>query len=436
MKNYVGAYFLKLSSISTRRVQEHGAPYEIFGVFAVINYIVPYFMWSPSSTSDFALLIFLRLVAGILCFLLIIKDHWHATLLPYLPLYWHITLLYCLPFLTSYMLFDSHGETFWLLNLILALFLLAILVDWRSFLEILIFGVSSGYGLYVFTGKTPVFSLSSETLYWAIYMCFFSALIGILFSRRNEKIAQERLNAYKIVSSSIAHEMRTPLSSMFISAQGVQEFLPSLLKTYEIAQAHKLEIPKIDHHKLQILKDFPTNLISISRRSLSIIDIFLTNFGNFEKQRTHAQQISMSSLIEQALSEYPFHPVSQKSLINFNAKNDFSIRANESLMVHVFYNLIKNALCQIQLAKKGEIEIKFSAVANFNIVHFIDTASGIKSPELHKVFEVFYTGTEHGSGIGLAYCKKVMTALGGDIRCSSQYKEYTEFTLLFPRIND
>ncbi len=434
MKNYLGHYLRSIRAISARRVEEHGAPYELFGVFAVINYIVPYFMWSPSSTSDYALLIFLRLIAGIMCFLLIIKDHWHSSLVPFLPLYWHATLLYCLPFLTTYMLFDSQGETFWLLNLILALFLLAILVDWRSFLEILLLGVTSGYGLFFITGQTQLFSLSYETLYWAIYMCFFSALIGILFSRRNEKIAQERLNAYKIVSTSIAHEMRTPLSSMFISAQGVQEFLPSLLKTYEIAQLNKLEIPKIDRHKLRILKDFPKHLISISRRSLSIIDIFLTNFGNLEKQSFLLRQVAVSSLIEQALNEYPFHPVDQRNLIHFYPEKDFLVNANESLVVHVFYNLIKNALCQIQISKRGEITIKFSHSVDFNIVHFIDTASGIKNPELGKIFNEFYTGTEHGSGIGLAYCRKVMRALDGDITCTSQYGEFTEFKLFFPRL--
>lgn len=366
-----------------------------------------------------------------MCFLLIIKDYWHDYLVPYLPLYWHITLLYCLPFLTTYMLFDSEGETFWLLNMILALFLLAVLVDWRSFIEILILGVISGYGLFLYTGQNKLFSISSDTLYWTIYMCFFSALIGILFTRRNEKIAQERLVAYKIVSSSIAHEMRTPLSSMFISAQGVQEFLPNLLKTYEIALANNLEIPKIDRYKLQLLNDFPEHLISISRRSLSIIDIFLTNFS-LEKQSFLLQPLLASALVEKALSEYPFHPSSQRDLVLFETENDFIINANESLMIHVFYNLIKNSLCQIQISNKGKIKIYFSKVNGRNVVHFLDTATGIRKPEINKIFNEFYTGTEHGTGIGLAYCKKVMTALRGDIICRSQFGEYTEFQLYFP----
>lgn len=424
--------FYKLSNIVSKRVEHHGAPYELFGGFAVINYIVPYFMWSPSSNSNFELLILLRLVAGLMCFLLIIKDYWHDSLTRYLPLYWQATLLYCLPFLTTFMLFDSQGETFWLLNMILAMFLLAVLVDWRSFIMILLLGVSAGYGLFACTSEAKSFFISNDTLYWVIYMCFFSVLIGILFTRRNERIAQERLGAYKIVSTSIAHEMRTPLSAMYISAQGVQKYLPSLLKAYQIAQNNKLEIPKIDPKKLQILLDFPDNLISISRRSISIIDIFLANFGTLEKSSLTIQPISINLLINKSIDEYPFYSEYQRNLIQFDGEKDFTCNANEYLVVHVFYNLIKNSLYQIQVAGKGIIHIRLSQANGYNIVHFTDTATGIKNDEIKKIFEDFYTSTFHGTGIGLAYCKKVMHLLRGDIICRSQFGEFTEFQLFFP----
>jgi signal transduction histidine kinase len=427
-------YFNKLSALCDERVMEHGAQYELFGIFAVINYIVPYFMWSPSSNSNYALLICLRLLAGCLCFLLIIKDYWHEALLPYLPLYWHITLLYCLPFLTTFMLFDSQCSTFWLLNMILALFLLAVLVDSHSFVAILILGVLLGYGLFVVTGHTELFSLSADTIYWTSYMCLYSVMVGILFSRRNEKIAQERLGAYKSVSASIAHEMRTPLSAMYISAQGVQEYLPQLLKTYDIAKKNNLDIPKLDHKKLQILQDIPNHFISISRRSLSIIDIFLTKFGNFEKQVLPMKQCFLSECIQKAIDEYPFYPKTESKLITVAPEGDFSCFGNESLLVHIFSNLIKNSLFQIQTARKGHIKIWYSSMDHFNIVHFYDDASGIKSQDLPKIFDKFYTSKEDGTGIGLSYCKQAMNAFGGRIVCNTIYGEYTEFQLFFPKV--
>jgi hypothetical protein len=47
MGAYPKKYFNQLRDICAERVSQHGAQYEVFGIFAVINYIVPYFMWSP-----------------------------------------------------------------------------------------------------------------------------------------------------------------------------------------------------------------------------------------------------------------------------------------------------------------------------------------------------------------------------------------------------
>lgn len=389
-------------------------------------------MWSPSSHSNYTLLICLRLIAGGLCFLLIIKDYWHEALMPYLPLYWHLTLLYCLPFLTTFMLFDSQGSTFWLLNMILALLLLAVLVDSRSFIVILIIGVVLGYCLFLMTGDSKWFSLSADTLYWTVYMCIYSVTIGLLFSRRNEKIAQEKLSAYKSVSASIAHEMRTPLSAMYISAQNVQDYLPTLLKTYEVAKANHLDIPKIDKHKLKLLEDIPNHFMSISRRSLSIIDMFLTKFGHFERHLLPLDKCSVLTCIEKALDEYPFFPKSERRLVSVDISVDFSCFGNEPLLIHVFSNLLKNSLHQIKTAKKGSIKIWFSTTDRFNIVHFRDDATGIRPSDLPRIFDKFYTRKNHGTGIGLAYCKQAMNAFGGRIICKSTYGSYTEFQLFFP----
>jgi signal transduction histidine kinase len=257
-------------------------------------------------------------------------------------------------------------------------------------------------------------------------------LVGILFSRRNEKIAQEKLGAYKSVSASIAHEMRTPLSAMYISAQGVQEYLPYLLKTYEIAKANHLDIPKLDAQKLRMLEDIPNHFMSISRRSLSIIDMFLTKFGHFERHLLPLDKVSILSCIEKALDEYPFFPKSERRLINMQTEGNFTSYGSESLVIHIFSNLLKNSLFQIKTAKKGSIKIWFSKSEDYNIVHFRDDATGIKSADLPRIFDKFYTGKNHGTGIGLAFCKQAMSAFGGRIACKSVYGRFTEFQLYFP----
>ncbi|MDG2019003.1 MAG: ATP-binding protein [Porticoccaceae bacterium] len=44
------------------------------------------------------------------------------------------------------------------------------------------------------------------------------------------------------------------------------------------------------------------------------------------------------------------------------------------------------------------------------------------------------SGKQNGTGLGLSYCNRSMTALGGNIDCKSELGNYTAFTLTFPEL--
>ena len=65
-----------------------------------------------------------------------------------------------------------------------------------------------------------------------------------------------------------------------------------------------------------------------------------------------------------------------------------------------------------------------------------DTGPGIAPDAIPKLFDSFYTSDKQGgTGLGLSYCKRTMTALGGDICCESELGKYTAFTLSFPMVS-
>lgn len=85
---------------------------------------------------------------------------------------------------------------------------------------------------------------------------------------------------------------------------------------------------------------------------------------------------------------------------------------------------------------KGNIQIWLERGNKYNELHFRDTGQGISADILPKIFDLFFTRTYHGSGIGLALCKTVMRRCGGKIECVSVEKEFTEFTLFFPKLSN
>lgn len=420
-KKSLCSIFTTAAKFSQKRVGYYGAHYILFGVFALINYIVPYFMWSHKSTFPYSIILF-RLLAGFLCFFLVLKDRWPLRYQRYLPLYWHGTLLFCLPFLSTYMALDAEGSLFGLAKSFLAIFLLGILVDWLTFLILLPLGVVlAGFYFYFVNGSYPL-NIDKETYSLAVYMYFFAITISLVFSRRKEKHDEERIRNYKAIAGAIAHELRTPLAAMDLEIQTFENLLQKSVKTKPSPLPPKEE-----------LTIFSRKLHALIRGAQNIIESLLIHAKEreFDKNR---ELIPIKSAIQESI-DYLGLPESQKSLIHVDIKNNFEISFNRTLLNQVIVNLLKNAFYSIKLANKGEIYITSYTKKDENILTIKDTGTGVSSQHLVKIFEPFYTNKTHGTGLGLSFCKRIIENYGGYIACQSEEGSYAEFIIIFPQDN-
>ena len=118
------------------------------------------------------------------------------------------------------------------------------------------------------------------------------------------------------------------------------------------------------------------------------------------------------------------------NLLNISKKQKISYKYLENI-----FNLLKNAIYYVEKAGKGNITIKLKRGRKLNQLIFTDTGTGISKDIMPHIFEHFFTKTENGVGIGLAFCKMVMQNLDGDMTCESHEGEHTKFTLSFPVLN-
>ncbi len=177
----------RIVTYSQRQVAKYGASYILLGVFCIINYLVPYFMWDHDTPASYNLMLYLRFIAVIACGLLVVKDKWPSMLLPYLPTFWHLTLLYCIPFMGTVMFILAQGSIEWLINVALSITLLIVLVDWASFIILSLLGVALGLLFYGQVIGPIHINLNFSTAYLLIYQGIFATLIGLLFARRKQQ---------------------------------------------------------------------------------------------------------------------------------------------------------------------------------------------------------------------------------------------------------
>jgi len=106
----------------------------------------------------------------------------------------------------------------------------------------------------------------------------------------------------------------------------------------------------------------------------------------------------------------------------------------------VLMNLILNAR-DAMLPRGGILQIKASESNNSVKVEVTDTGCGIESNDLENIFETFFTtkrdgsspSRDSGSGLGLAFCKKIVDAHGGCISVESKPAEGSTFTVTLPK---
>lgn len=427
-------YFLKFVD---KKVDIFGAQYKTFGLFGVVNYSSSYFILYYFGSHEKTIL---RLIALLLCVPLIFTEYWPVTLKKYLNLYWFMTLLYCLPFFGTYMLLEDHVSLGWLMNIPTGLFLLVLLVDWTIFIILLLVGIPLGCLAFMVSGQEFVMESSFSDIGLAAYIYFYAIIIGLVFARIHERTHQQKIHTMKMLAGSIAHELRTPLSAMMMSGRALGKILPAYQKAYTKAKAAHILEQTVNSDQETYLANLPQNMQAVSQNAHTMITILLTNLneGTADKK---LEPCSMALCVEESLNAYPFSG-NERLLVHWqykgDASTDFSFLGHKELMKHVLFNLFKNALYAINSAGKGEIFITLAPAENekTNYLIFKDTALGIQPEYLRHIFDRFYTKTEHGTGIGLAFCQSVVQSFGGEIRCKSCQGEHATFIISLPVLKE
>ena len=373
----------------------------------------------------------LRLVAVVLCLVGLFKLRNPDFLGKYFPLYWHSMLVFVLPFILTVMVLKNNFHEAWLYWEIFMIFVLISFVpNLLMFLFDLFLGVIAAIAFFYLTPPVVVLDPQFDIPPYVLLVVF-SIVAGYMFSYSNRKgiVAQEKNSALQALAGSIAHEMRNPLGQVKYSFESILEELPIYHadKVYEFITAQGL-----DNIYLKVAQ----GQMAVSRGG-QVIDMILDEVKDKPIDTSGFTYLSAEGVTRKAIDEYGYESEPERQKLTFECKEDFLIKADETRYVFVLFNLIMNAFYFIKNYPEAHITIRLEKGVASNKVYVKDTGPGIPPENLGKLFDAFFTsGKKGGTGLGLAYCKRVMKAFGGDISCDSVQQEYTEFVMNFPVVGD
>lgn len=357
----------------------------------------------------------IRIVATILCVFLALKDYWPRPLKPHFINYSYWVVLYCLPFFHAFMSLKNHGNIVFIADSLMAVFFLTLSSDWRNTIVMLLIGGGLGTLLYVTTTADPMIPVE----YVSRVPTFLLIIIGgSLFKFSEKQVQAEKIRATTALASSIAHEMRNPLGQIKSSLDRIEHVLP--VPTTQAANKFNDFYPHVAAGKLAI------------KRGLQIIAMILDEAKAKAISSANFIYLDAHLVMQKAIDEYGYETDAERSKLKLELVRNFTFYGDETLIIFVLFNLIKNALHYFKLKPGATITITI----NQPTIVIRDTGPGISADRVPHLFGLFSTsGKADGTGLGLAYCKRVMSAFGGDIFCHSVVGEYTEFILHFPTVS-
>jgi len=338
----------------------------------------------------------------------------------FFAVYFLLSIFICVPVFFSFMLLKNEFSVIWVMSFMAALSLLVVVVyDWLLVCAMTALGFALAY-LLILVSDGAISLQSFRPEYISIYLI---ALISGMIANHRHKVGEFRskIRFTKSLAGAITHEMRNPMTQIHGNLYLIKEL--------------QKQIPYLNGAK-PIVAQHINNAQRVIQSGLQVIDMTMDAIKDKPINQDSFKLLFAQALAKEAVKDYAYADTGQLQKMSIRGE-DFKFMAKPVMVKYVLYNLIQNALFYIKSLPDARIVI--SLIPNIDGVNRIEvrnTGSGIAPEVIPKLFDSFHISDEQGgTGLGLSYCKRIMTALGGGIHCHSELGQYTAFTLFFPMVS-
>ena len=245
-------------------------------------------------------------------------------------------------------------------------------------------------------GWTIIISIISVTVLASAAVYIFH-----LSRKASDKAAKQSSKLKKQMTSNIAHELRTPVTS-------IRGYLETLIAC-----------PDMDPEKKQSFIEKAYN--QTLRLSELISDMSLLSKMEERSAKLHKEQIDLYDIANEVFDEFAARIEEKKDIVENHLSPGTVLIANRTLVYTIIRNLVENSLKYAGDGVILRIEC-YSSIEKFYYLSYYDTGSGVPPEHIEHIFERFYrieegrTRDVGGSGLGLSIVKNAVKFHGGDIR--------------------
>lgn len=209
------------------------------------------------------------------------------------------------------------------------------------------------------------------------------------------------MTSRKIVFSGIAHDLRTPLTTIMGYTEALQ-----------------LGMAKTPEKKQQYLASIASCADDLSRL---IDELSLYNKLSTSRVICHPRPANFGSVIRNFIHEDQQYLDTRNVTITYDIDDSLIAMIDEKEFQRVLFNLLSNTI-KYREKESSHISISIRENGSYAEFSFKDDGPGVPADKLPHIFEAFYrtdearSRTSNGSGLGLAIVAEIITAHKGRYR--------------------
>jgi two-component system sensor histidine kinase HydH len=222
---------------------------------------------------------------------------------------------------------------------------------------------------------------------------------------------KDRLAFMGSLASGLAHEIKNPLSTMTITLGLLREDFEDAETTRDQRTLRKIQLLDLEVTRLEhIVQDFLSFAGGHAVRP-QLVDVngWLSELLDFFEPSCAEGDVRLERILGEGLPE---------------------ILADPELLKQAILNLLANALQA--MPEGGFLTVRTWFRGDRVRIDVRDTGVGIPRDELSRMWQVYYSTKDTGSGLGLPTVRRIIAEHGGDVNVESRPGHGTTFSILLP----
>lgn len=231
---------------------------------------------------------------------------------------------------------------------------------------------------------------------------------------QNRLMQSERLSLLGRLAGSVSHEIRNPLSAIFLHVNILED------------EFHQLDVAGHEQisRSLSTIKDEVTRVHELVQQYLSLARL----------PELHREPVDIRAFLETFSAEVQMHLLSRD--ISWRLTGDCDpgqVAIHQNSFRRVLLNLLNNAI--EAMPQGGVLSLRCQRSFDRVQIEFCDTGGGISADQLPLLFQPLHTTKPEGTGLGLYLAREIIQAHQGDLTVTSELNVGTTFTISLPRLS-